>query len=777
MKTKILTLIFMLAAICIVFGDDTDLPEITIISPECTDTWDVRQYNTPQVLVNVSLNEPGLWCKYELYDSNDYTSYIGTFNMTEFNNTSFYNTTPVLSDGWHSIIVNCSDLAGNVQTTFSFYNDPYRTCQTFGIYKFYVNTPPAVNLISPGNNSFTNQAEIELIFNATDRSNSTLNCTHYIDGNAYMTNDSVNNGTPEIILFNDTGSFFPGVHTWYVNCTDYDTVLPQTVQSEIRTFIFDNETPEIQFLPPTTTPGNRSKNWIFANITASDANLEAITIYLYNSSALINTETCNQACVINFTGLADDTYYLNATANDSAGNKNSSETRTITVEAQAPMILFVPPTTITGNHSQNQIFANVTAIDVNLQTIIIYLYNSTSLINTTICTQFNCFINFAGLSDGTYYLNATANDSAGNQNSTETRTIILDTKAPSIQFVPQTTASGNRSQTWVFANVTADNSGLDAITIYLYNSTVLINTADCSQSPCFINFTGLSEGTYKLNATANDTTGNKNSTGTRTIILDITPPDVILNLPDNNLYTNQNNMDFNWTAKDNFDTLINCTVNTYSLSGNFAASDSIECQSETPCTINQVNFGEGRYIWNVTCSDNANNTKTSETRNFTIDETPPEINLVFPPSNYKTNQTTINFTFNATDEYSEIMNCSLYIPQISNDPINSSYTLNNTNKIFPVSFSNSINIVRWEIECFDTAGNPVTNEGINLTIDLSQTPHPCDLNRDGIYTRDWNDLMTAYKCFLGITKNCDKIGLNDWNNMKEEYLCYVSEIE
>jgi len=50
--------------------------------------------------------------------------------------------------------------------------------------------------------------------------------------------------------------------------------------------------------------------------------------------------------------------------------------------------------------------------------------------------------------------------------------------------------------------------------------------------------------------------------------------------------------------------------------------------------------------------------------------------------------------------------------------------------------------------------------------------HPCDLNRDGIYTRDYSDLMTAYKCFLGIERNC-KINYRDWAGMKTEYLCFV----
>ena len=48
----------------------------------------------------------------------------------------------------------------------------------------------------------------------------------------------------------------------------------------------------------------------------------------------------------------------------------------------------------------------------------------------------------------------------------------------------------------------------------------------------------------------------------------------------------------------------------------------------------------------------------------------------------------------------------------------------------------------------------------------------CDLNYDKIVSSDYNDLMTAYKCFLGI-KNCDTIQFRDWEKMKKEYECFT----
>ena len=53
-----------------------------------------------------------------------------------------------------------------------------------------------------------------------------------------------------------------------------------------------------------------------------------------------------------------------------------------------------------------------------------------------------------------------------------------------------------------------------------------------------------------------------------------------------------------------------------------------------------------------------------------------------------------------------------------------------------------------------------------------QCYHECDRNYDGIYVNDYNDLMTAYKCFLGVN-NCN-IYYQNWNLIKQEYECIVN---
>ncbi|MFH2028404.1 MAG: right-handed parallel beta-helix repeat-containing protein [Nanoarchaeota archaeon] len=95
-----------------------------------------------------------------------------------------------------------------------------------------------------------------------------------------------------------------------------------------------------------------------------------------------------------------------------------------------------------------------------------------------------------------------------------------DTTNPDINFTAPTTAAGTYTQTFITVNVTAtDDFAIDTINITLWNAAGYVNSTNSSVSPLFINFTGLSYGTYYLNATVNDTSGNINTTETRTIIL------------------------------------------------------------------------------------------------------------------------------------------------------------------------------------------------------------------------------------------------------------------
>ncbi|ODS37430.1 hypothetical protein BEH94_06210 [Candidatus Altiarchaeales archaeon WOR_SM1_SCG] len=128
---------------------------------------------------------------------------------------------------------------------------------------------------------------------------------------------------------------------------------------------------------------------------------------------------------------------------------------------------------------------------------------------------------------------------------------------------------------------------------------------------------------------------------------------------------------------------------------------------------------------------------------------------------------------NSTLQENEILNNSIGIySQNSTSVINSNLVCRNS--ILDFNSSNWYGSYGNKNKC-DT-GN-WTDEGFdNCWYSCSGFPRVCDINQDGIITHDYNDLMTAYKCFLGIKNNCNKINFRDWNSMKEEYKCFTGTV-
>ena len=177
-----------------------------------------------------------------------------------------------------------------------------------------------------------------------------------------------------------------------------------------------------------------------------------------------------------------------------------------------PLINFSNPTTNLGNYSQNFIESTITFSDeVNLDTGIISLYDGSGLlVQSSSSTISPLFFNFTGLSDGTYYLNASVNDTSGNTNQTETRIIILDTTAPTLTNIQSNSiTSSSATITWdtnesanssvyygLFSNETTSIqslndaitshsislSGLSASTIYYYNVSSCDALRNCDTS-------------------------------------------------------------------------------------------------------------------------------------------------------------------------------------------------------------------------------------------------------------------------------------------------------
>ncbi len=222
-------------------------------------------------------------------------------------------------------------------------------------------------------------------------------------------------------------------------------------------------------------------------------------------------------------GLDDGTYTYFSSAKDNVGNENLTETRYFTVDTTNPFLTLYEPQN--QSYTTDSLWINFTVSDTNLDAC--WYTNDSGTTNYTLSSCENT--TYTASQDSTTIV-IYANDTAGNLNNTNNVTFFVDSINPQIDFQLPTNNSGvSVNRNYIEINVTASDSGsgLDTITIYLYNSSrdqIEMNTS--SISPFYINYSGLSDGIYYYNATANDTLNNENSTETRNITIDTTAPNI-----------------------------------------------------------------------------------------------------------------------------------------------------------------------------------------------------------------------------------------------------------
>ena len=542
--------------------------------------------------------------------------------------------------------------------------------------------------------------------------------------------------------------------------------------------IIDFTPPSIFFNANTTATGIYPTTWIYASTNATDdKNLNITFIRLYNSTgALINfTNSTNSITSINFTNLSDGVYYLNATANDSAGNYNWTQTITITLDDTPPNMIATVPINNTNYQFSDSIEISANATDLNSVDKVwvnISLPNGTTVLKNltfAIGTKYNTSY-IAPILSGRYNVSYYANDTLGNLILQKGYFNVVDNTAPSpfnLTSPQNNTFSSNLLPvfTWQqtteleFKNYTLliSQSPTFAVVDYTYATLQITNTT----YPLIVSLNNNSK--YYWRVIAYDVSGNsRNSSGDYIYTTDAIVPTVNLNLPSNLGFVLQSNVLFNYTPNDT--NLVNC-----SLYGNFSGAF-ISDQTNTTPMNNQPNFfskvlSDGTYIWNVRCYDAANNNGFA-LNNYTVyvDTSPPIINLESPLNNTRLNTTNnITFYYDVTDAMTGITSCSLIVNntvRASNNVVSENVSQNLT-----AYLNNSIYI--WSVNCTDNNGFVGASYQNNLSVKVPIYPVVTmiqPLNNSG--DNDGTETL-KYNVTGGTTINCSLIlngNVNQTNN-------------
>ncbi len=426
--------------------------------------------------------------------------------------------------------------------------------------------------------------------------------------------------------------------------------------------------------------------WQFYNTTGSTVN---------NLTRMVNTGGSYYYNTSSISSIADGFYNLTVFCNDTLVSRTNASVY-IYVDNTPPQIQLSAPANNSNSTTNYAVFAwNVT--DIRYETLLCNLTvdGIVRASNVVSADSDNTTKNITSIVDGTHYWNVTCADNAGNVNTSQTWKFDSDTTPPTVTL--NTPSSGSfTNKNPLNLNITAtDAHAIVNCSIYLDGSLNATLTNITSGVMTNLTIAGLSQGLHTWNATCIDSFNYRGYAATRNFTYDTGLPQVYLNITSGFVFNGTTPV-LNYTAIDNIDSNLTCniTVNGVVELANIPSLNNTLVSKSVPLL-------DGYKQWNVTCTDDAGNVNTSESRIFQV-LSGPLVQLQTPSNGTVNNGTNITFKYFAQDG-NGIANCSLYINGVFNQ--SNSSVVNGANNTFTVSNLNE-GPYYWNITCFDTTAYP-----------------------------------------------------------------------
>jgi hypothetical protein len=490
--------------------------------------------------------------------------------------------------------------------------------------------------LTPANGTYSPNIFQNFTVNLTDNlgiKNATLfiyNQTGLYDENTY-TNFAVHTLQSEIgvvspPLLDNTYQWFYVVRDWAGN----------SFTSDNNTIIIDTTYPKIRFGVGTAESGaNLSQNFIYVTVQVTVTNLANITYTLKNLTGFVNVTTYTTPIyTINWTNLPDTdyTYYVNIT--NLINYINGTVINKIRLDTTAPNATLLTPAngTYTTDTSIN-LTVNLTD-NLGIKNATVFVYNQTGLYNQTEYTNFavdtlqsviGVVITFV---DNTYQWFYTVRDWASNSFTSGNNTIIIDTTPPTINYTaPTTPAGGPQELRAIWANITATDTNLAYINAsleliigpvpYAKNSVSMSVTKTPTDS-LYNNWTGLSQGIYKISGYATDILNYVTYLEYRTVNIDTEPPIINYVSPTevDGAVIPLNTFTINVTAED--PNLANITIYYWYLNGTVNAQTIASYANISTNTLVQSLLLDGLYYYNASAFDTQSRASWLATRSVNV---------------------------------------------------------------------------------------------------------------------------------------------------------------
>ncbi|MBW6451580.1 MAG: S8 family serine peptidase [DPANN group archaeon] len=313
-----------------------------------------------------------------------------------------------LSDGGHTVYVTVFDAEGN-----------YNVSSVNFTIVFSFN----VTILNPTNITYTNNT---LLLNYSVMDVYNISTIWYdLNGNITIVNSSVGsnmtNGSIQIVASEGANYLI----LYANNSLGF-------ISSNPVIFEVDTIGPLLSFVYPTNDNGTYvSENSFYVNLTFIEPNFDMCILNYSNESVVMNL--LQNTCYANITELSEGIYNYSVYMNDTFGHFNLSGIRTFTIDTINPSVSYGSNMVLNGStYSDDWIFVNITASDLNFANLTITLYNSTGFLVSNVYTNNTVSLNYTNLTEGVYHVNAIVYDFAGNSNITYDYFATLDFSDPVI---------------------------------------------------------------------------------------------------------------------------------------------------------------------------------------------------------------------------------------------------------------------------------------------------------------------------------------------------------
>ncbi|MBS3120001.1 hypothetical protein J4475_04220, partial [Candidatus Woesearchaeota archaeon] len=559
----------------------------------------------------------------------------GTVNksIASFDGGGTYNITQNASSGYYNWSVNCTDsnLVSDGASPFVLYVD---------------RQIPGITPFAPGDNAILDSNNVYFNFTATDDIDASLLCNTSVDGIVSDLNFNATNGNATVRNFTVASGF----HNWSARCFD-DSGL-----SNVSRNISFQVAPKPTVLLDSPADGTFDPD---GNVTFGfDFDNESLVLncsLLFNS--IINSTKNSSELIVgevntfNPPNLSDGAYDWTVSCLDVNGFNGTDATRLIYVDSQQPGVTLLAPqnasniraTTINFNFTVQDNVAEVLVCNLSTYYNRAVLNSTAWNLNVSNGTNYSQPLTFN--TQGNYSWNVTCSDNASNTNASLTYEFFLNLSS-TVQINSPADGFLNNSRKVTVSYTAEDDSGFFFCRIYVNGSINMTELAVPNGQASNFSLEGLNEGVHNYSVECQDLDLNTINTLERTFIVDLSPPFINLTAPLPNQTLASSSVSFSYNATDNVIhqnlTLCNLTVDSV------VRDTTLNVQPEVLVSRSVSNLNDSIHFWNVTCLDYVNNSNTSVTQNFTVQDA-PRVSLGNPANMSRTSDLNLSFYFTPFD--------------------------------------------------------------------------------------------------------------------------------